>query len=178
MGGAERVEMNVHVALRDRDEEAAVFLGSSCGKTEDEARRAVVGTSRLLVANCAFAHRIGVLEQLAPAPFVRAHEFTGALDEGRSARFGEGRALLSHEAIVTCRHRAAQLCCESARALDVFGPSRLLYGGDWPFALLAADDYAQIWQGITGCLSDLSAAARTAILHDNAVATYGLADEP
>jgi L-fuconolactonase len=62
-------------------------------------------------------------------------------------------------------------------ALDVFGPSRLLYGGDWPFALLAADDYTQIWQGITGCLSDLSVAARTAILHDNAVATYGLADE-
>jgi L-fuconolactonase len=33
-------------------------------------------------------------------------------------------------------------------ALDVFGPHRLLYGGDWPFALLAADSYTQIWATI------------------------------
>lgn len=62
-------------------------------------------------------------------------------------------------------------------ALEVFGPTRVLYGGDWPFALLAADDYAQIWHGINGCLGDLSAAARAAVLHDNAVSIYGLADE-
>ena len=60
-------------------------------------------------------------------------------------------------------------------ALEVFGPNRLLYGGDWPFALLAADDYAQIWSGINDCLHDLTPSERTAVLHDNAVATYGLA---
>jgi L-fuconolactonase len=59
-------------------------------------------------------------------------------------------------------------------ALEVFGPNRLLYGGDWPFALLAADDYAQIWRGIDGCLGGLTAAERAAVLHDNAAAVYGL----
>ena len=41
--------------------------------------------------------------------------------------------------------------------LTVFGPHRLLYGGDWPFALLAADSYTQIWAGIRGCLDSLAA---------------------
>jgi L-fuconolactonase len=59
-------------------------------------------------------------------------------------------------------------------AFDVFGPDRLIYGGDWPFALLAAHDYVQIWRGIDGCLGDLTAAERAAVLHDNAVATYRL----
>ena len=31
-------------------------------------------------------------------------------------------------------------------ALDVFGPERTMYGGDWPFALLAADSYTEIWR--------------------------------
>jgi L-fuconolactonase len=59
-------------------------------------------------------------------------------------------------------------------AVEVFGPTRLLYGGDWPFALLAADDYTQIWNGIHDCLGDLSDSERAGVLHDNAVATYGL----
>lgn len=59
-------------------------------------------------------------------------------------------------------------------ALDVFGPDRVLYGGDWPFALLAAADYAAIWSGINECLDDLSEAERNAVLHDNAVAAYEL----
>lgn len=60
-------------------------------------------------------------------------------------------------------------------ALEVFGTDRLLYGGDWPFALLAAEDYAQIWRGIETCLARLSVAQRGAVLHDNAAAVYGLA---
>jgi L-fuconolactonase len=59
-------------------------------------------------------------------------------------------------------------------ALEVFGPQRLLYGGDWPFALLAADDYTQVWHGIEACLAELDEAGRAAVLHDNAVAAYGL----
>jgi L-fuconolactonase len=58
--------------------------------------------------------------------------------------------------------------------LDVFGPDRVLYGGDWPFALLAADDYAAIWSGINECLDDLTEVERTAVLHNNAVAVYEL----
>ena len=41
-------------------------------------------------------------------------------------------------------------------ALTVFEPSRLMYGGDWPFALQAADSYQEIWSALRGCLDGLS----------------------
>ena len=64
-------------------------------------------------------------------------------------------------------------------ALEVFGPHRLMYGGDWPFALLAADSYTQIWAGIRDCLDGLDAAALWAVLGGTARRVYGLpaADE-
>ena len=61
-------------------------------------------------------------------------------------------------------------------ALEVFGPYRLMYGGDWPFALLAADSYTQIWAGIRGCLDGLDPAALWAVLGGTARRVYGLAD--
>jgi L-fuconolactonase len=61
-------------------------------------------------------------------------------------------------------------------ALKVFGPHRLLYGGDWPFALLAADSYTQIWTGIRGCLNGLDPEALRAVLSDTARRVYGLPD--
>jgi L-fuconolactonase len=59
-------------------------------------------------------------------------------------------------------------------ALEVFGPYRLLYGGDWPFALLAADSYTQIWAGIRGCLDGLNPEQLRAVLGDTARRVYGL----
>jgi hypothetical protein len=38
-----------------------------------------------------------------------------------------------------------------------------MYGGDWPFALLA-DFYSQIWAGIRGCLDGLDPEALWALL--------------
>ena len=64
-------------------------------------------------------------------------------------------------------------------ALEVFGPHRLMYGGDWPFALLAADSYTQIWAGIRDCLDGLDPEALWAVLGGTARRVYGLpaADE-
>jgi L-fuconolactonase len=64
-------------------------------------------------------------------------------------------------------------------ALEVFGPHRLMYGGDWPFALLAADSYTQIWDGIRDCLDGLDPEALWAVLGGTARRVYGLpaADE-
>ena len=59
-------------------------------------------------------------------------------------------------------------------ALEVFGPHRLLYGGDWPFALLAADSYTQVWTGIRGCLDGLDPEALRAVLGGTARRVYGL----
>jgi L-fuconolactonase len=64
-------------------------------------------------------------------------------------------------------------------ALDVFGPSRLLFGSDWPVCLLATD-YARQIETLGGLFEDLSRAEQSMIFGDNAVFTYGLTlkDEP
>jgi L-fuconolactonase len=48
------------------------------------------------------------------------------------------------------------------RALDLFGPSRLMYGGDWPISV-AAGGYDHVFAGIEEVLSDLSDADRARI---------------
>jgi L-fuconolactonase len=59
-------------------------------------------------------------------------------------------------------------------ALDVFGPGRLLYGGDWPFALLAADSYAQIHSALVDTLHGLAPAERSAVMGGTASRVYRL----
>lgn len=61
-------------------------------------------------------------------------------------------------------------------ALAVFGPDRVMYGGDWPFALLASTSYTQIWSNLRGCLNHLDAAALEAVLATTARRVYGLSD--
>jgi L-fuconolactonase len=59
-------------------------------------------------------------------------------------------------------------------ALTVFGAGRVLYGGDWPFALLAADSYTEIWQGLRGCLDLIEPDARRDVLANTACRVYRL----
>lgn len=59
-------------------------------------------------------------------------------------------------------------------ALECFGPQRMMYGGDWPFALLAADSYTQIWLGLRPTLDALSEAERDDVLAGTARRTYQL----
>ena len=54
-------------------------------------------------------------------------------------------------------------------ALEVFGPDRLMYGGDWPFALLAADSYARIHAEL---VATLPAGVRDAVLGGTAERVY------
>lgn len=59
-------------------------------------------------------------------------------------------------------------------AIEAFGPDRVMYGGDWPFALLAADSYTQIWRDLRACLDDLDQAGRRAVLAGTAQRVYRL----
>lgn len=59
-------------------------------------------------------------------------------------------------------------------ALDVFGPTRTMYGGDWPFALLAADSYTEIWRDLRACLDRLSPAERHDVLAGTTNRVYRL----
>jgi L-fuconolactonase len=60
-------------------------------------------------------------------------------------------------------------------ALGVFGPDRLMYGGDWPFARLAATTYRQVWDGLHGTIESLGTEDRRAVLGETARRVYGLA---
>jgi L-fuconolactonase len=59
-------------------------------------------------------------------------------------------------------------------ALGLFGPERTMYGGDWPFALLAANSYTEIWRDLRACLNSLDHAERHAILAGTAQRVYRL----
>ena len=58
-------------------------------------------------------------------------------------------------------------------ALEQFGPHRLMFGSDWPVAVLAGD-YAKVWAETNKCLGDLTSAERDAVLGKTANAFYGL----
>lgn len=59
-------------------------------------------------------------------------------------------------------------------ALELFGPRRLMFGGDWPVATLAGD-YAKVWRETTATLARLEAADRDRVRGGTAVEFYRLA---
>jgi L-fuconolactonase len=58
-------------------------------------------------------------------------------------------------------------------AIEVFGTGRLMFGSDWPVAILAGD-YAKVWAETNRALDDLgvTGADRAAILGGNAASLY------
>ncbi|MRX44739.1 amidohydrolase family protein [Agromyces kandeliae] len=60
-------------------------------------------------------------------------------------------------------------------ALDVFGPERLMYGGDWPVSLIAGG-YERVFAGIEALLADLDPRERDLILAGTARRFYSLPD--
>lgn len=57
------------------------------------------------------------------------------------------------------------------RALELFGPQRLMYGGDWPISVLGGD-YARVWAGLGEILATLDESERSAILGATAASFY------
>ena len=68
---------------------------------------------------------------------------------------------------------AAQLQPYVSHLLETFGPSRLLFGGDWPVAKLASG-YVRWLTAAQSFVVHLSAAEQKAIFCDNAARTYRL----
>lgn len=62
------------------------------------------------------------------------------------------------------------------RALEVFGPSRLMYGGDWPIST-AAGGYDRVFAGLSGALSGLSGADREEIYSGTARRFYRIDED-
>lgn len=58
-------------------------------------------------------------------------------------------------------------------AVEVFGPERLMYGGDWPISVTAGG-YDRIWDAVSGILAELPEADRGLILGGTAERFYGM----
>lgn len=59
-------------------------------------------------------------------------------------------------------------------ALEVFGPERLMIGGDWPISL-SVGGFTRAWTSITDCLDALTDSERAAVMGGTATRFYGLA---
>ena len=57
--------------------------------------------------------------------------------------------------------------------LEAFSIERLIWGSDWPVALLAAS-YEETFNRVTGTMNRLSQTERSAVLGDNAMSFYEL----
>ena len=57
------------------------------------------------------------------------------------------------------------------RALDVFGPKRLMYGGDWPISVLAGG-YRRVWNGLQPLFDSVNLADREQLLGRTAAEFY------
>jgi L-fuconolactonase len=62
------------------------------------------------------------------------------------------------------------------RALESFGPQRMMFGSDWPVCLLAAS-YDQVLDSFQSLLQDLNEQERARIFYDNASEFYQLRSE-
>jgi L-fuconolactonase len=60
-----------------------------------------------------------------------------------------------------------------ARALDVFGADRLMYGGDWPISVLSGG-YQRVWEGLLAFFAELDSEERRRILGETAKRFYGI----
>ncbi len=58
-------------------------------------------------------------------------------------------------------------------ALEAFGPSRLMYGGDWPMTVLSGG-YQATWAVQNALIGELSPAEQSSILAETATKTYAL----
>src|SRR5699024_775804 len=57
------------------------------------------------------------------------------------------------------------------RALEVFGPERLMYGGDWPISVVAGG-YTRVWQTLAPLFDALGSDERARVLGGTAIEFY------
>lgn len=58
-------------------------------------------------------------------------------------------------------------------ALDAFGPSRLMYGGDWPISVLSGG-YGRHWEVLSALIGELTDDEQDLVVGGTATRTYGL----
>ncbi|WP_410618644.1 amidohydrolase family protein [Amycolatopsis sp. cmx-8-4] len=157
--------------LRDRGFRAGVRLLGEAGLPFDACVRAhQVPELTELAAAC--PRTTIVLDHLGkPTPGGPGYE-RWRRDLRRLARHATVLCKLSGLATEATPGTARPVVVDAVReALDTFGPSRCLYGSDWPVLTLATDHGA--WRDLIGdALATHPAAAAEAVFHHNAARTY------
>ena len=116
-----------------------------------------------------------VIDHLAK-PAIKAGRLDGWIANFRAAaQFPNVHCKLSGMVSEADRHawRASDFRPYVAAALDLFGPSRLMFGSDWPVCELAGT-YAQVHQLARDLLGDLTDTEQEAIFGGNATRFYRL----
>jgi len=71
------------------------------------------------------------------------------------------------------KQKNADIAPYVSHALDVFGVDRVMFGSDWPVALLAVEQYSDMMDVLVSCVSDrLSPLEMQKLFHDNAFRFY------
>lgn len=60
------------------------------------------------------------------------------------------------------------------RALELFGPQRLMVGSDWPVSTIAGDSYQRVWETTVSTLGALAEPDRVRALEGTAAEFYGI----
>ena len=117
--------------------------------------------------------------------FVVDHLAKPPLRDGDTTEWARGLEALAALPNVSCKlsglvteadwsgWRSEELVPYLRRALDWFGPSRTMFGSDWPVCLLAAD-YGAVLELVLAALDGLDDAERDAVLGGNATRVYRL----
>jgi L-fucono-1,5-lactonase len=118
-----------------------------------------------------------VIDHLAKPPIASGEYDSWKADLAAAAEFPNVHAKISglNTAADWEAWSASDLVEPIGHALEVFGAERLLFGSDWPVALLAGD-YATVWHETNKALDELGVegAARAAIMGGNAATIYGI----
>jgi L-fuconolactonase len=117
--------------------------------------------------------------------FVVDHVAKPPVRDGDTVEWANGLEQLAELPNVSCKlsglvieadwgaWRADELVPYYRRALDWFGPSRTMFGSDWPLCLVTAD-YGAVLELVVAALDGLDDAERDAVLGGNATRVYRL----
>lgn len=115
-----------------------------------------------------------IVDHLAKPPIGGADFGAWRTQLSRVAAHGNTVAKLSGLRIPGAPYTAAALRPVWDTALEVFGPDRLMYGGDWPMSIRDGG-YRPTWRVLDELIAELSPEERTAVLGGTASRTYRLA---
>jgi len=119
-----------------------------------------------------------VIDHLAKPPIAERGWAPWAEQLGQAARYPQVYAKVSGlNTAAAAGWTASDLQPYIDFAVKTFGAERLMFGSDWPVALLA-DDYARVWSETNRALAACSEAEIQAILGGTAAAFYNLERHP